>query len=90
MKTPKIIIVGEKRESEPKKPIEFIKCFLLDGTLEATGGETPTNFDYIELIARNYGEFNDQSFDLIFCYDKPDERHDGVLYLGHWNDGVAE
>lgn len=89
MKTPKIIIVGEKRESEPKKPIEFIKCLLLDGTLEATG-DTPTNFNYIELIARNYGSLNDQPFDLIFCYDNPNGRQDGVLYLGHWNDGVAE
>lgn len=90
MKTPKIIIVGEKEESKLKKPIEFIKSLLSHGTLDCTHVDKPTDYNYIELIARDYGDLNGRSFDLIFCYDKPDERFNGVLYLGHWNDGVAE
>jgi hypothetical protein len=90
MKTPKIIIVGEKRESEPKKPIEFIMNLLSNGTLEGGFVDKPTDYNYIELIARNYGDLNGNSFDLIFCYDNPNGRRDGILYLGHWNDGVAE
>lgn len=88
MKTPNIIILGEKEESKLKKPIEFIKGLLSDGTFGRALADKPRYYNYIELIARNYG--GSESFDLIFCYDNPSARHDGVLYLGHWNDGVAE
>lgn len=90
MKTPKIIIIGQKGESEPKKPIEFVKGLLSDGTLGLIEVDKPTDYNYIELITRDYGDLKGKSFDLIFCYDKPDERQNGVLYLGYWNDGIVE
>ncbi len=89
MKTPQIIIVGEKAEQQPKKPMQFLKVILADGKLSDVQGDKPTDFNYIELIARSYGTFN-QPFDLIFCYDYPNERHNGVLFLGNWNDGVIK
>jgi hypothetical protein len=27
--------------------------------------------------------------DLMFAYDDPDKRKDGVLYIGYWNDGIV-
>jgi hypothetical protein len=89
MKTPKIIIVGEKGEPESKKPMQFLKAILADGLLSDVQVDQPTDFNYIELIARNYGTF-DQPFDLIFCYDDPNKREEGVLFLGNWNDGVIK
>jgi hypothetical protein len=90
MKTPKTIIIGENGELQPKKPMRFLKAVLTDGQLSDAQADKPIDFNYIELIARNYGTFAGQPFDLIFCYDDPNERHNGVLFLGNWNDGVIE
>ena len=90
MKASKIIIVGEKGELEPKKPIQFLRGLLSDGQISDVHTDAPEDFNFIELIARNYGTFGNKSFDLFFCYDNPNERNLGVLYLGNWNDGVIE
>ncbi len=89
MKTPKIIIVGE-REQQSKKPMQFLKGLSVGGQISDIHVEKPTDYSYIELIARNYGTFGNKSFDLIFCYNDPNKRESGVLFLGNWNDGVIE
>lgn len=75
----KVIILGEEKQPEQKKKIEFVKIIERSGgILMATS--TPNNFKNIELISRNYG-----NYDVMYAYD--DDRNKGWLYLGHFNDG---
>ena len=79
----KCIVLGEQPTEVKKKPIEFIKA--LNAKLQIAPALTvPSEVNFIELICINYAE----DADLMFGYNKI--RSDGVLYLGKWNDGVAE
>jgi len=80
----KVIILGQEPEKKKGKPIEFKK--YLDDNMKFAGGPiaNPSNFEVIELIAKNYCN----NFDLFFAYDE--DRQTGVLYLGHYNDGIVE
>lgn len=77
------------QQSISKKPIEL--CLMFEGlelddmfyTLESAKTK-PAEWENLVLIASNYRE----SFDLIYAYNLL--VSDGVLYLGHWNDGVVE
>lgn len=83
----KIIIIGEKT-SEQKKlvPISF-KRYLNEGIeIECGSVLTPLNYNFIELICKDYGS----GYDIMFAYDDPKKRRSGTFYIGHWNDGVAE
>ena len=80
----KVIILGEDAPEQPKKPIKFV-YFLNQGHKFDTGVAYPNCFANIELICSNY---LNKGFDLMFAYD--DNRNNGVLYLGHINDGVVE
>ena len=78
----KVIILGEQPEKKELKPIEFVK--YLDYHFEFSSGcSSPTLRENIELICKNYAA----KFDLMFAYDE--DRNNGVLYLGHFNDGIV-
>ena len=78
----KVIILAEQPENKELKPIEFVKH--LDSNLEFSSGcSSPKVWENIELICKNYAN----KFDLMFAYDE--DRILGILYLGHFNDGVV-
>jgi len=78
----KVIILGKEPEKKELKPIEFVK--YLDYHLEFSSGcSSPKKWENIELICKNH--FN--KYDLMFAFDE--DRNNGVLYLGHFNDGVV-
>lgn len=77
----KVIIIGQQQETEPKKKIEFVKILCADLSFREAESE-PRAYKNIELICRNYGDF-----DLMFVYNE--DRNDSILYLGHFNDGVV-
>ncbi len=79
----KVIILGQEPEKKKGKPIEFVKhlssdLFFHTSTLE------PHNYKVIEVVCLKYTK----EFDLFFVYD--DDRDCGILYLGHYNDGIVE
>ena len=77
-----VIILGEQPKKKELKPIEFIQ--YLDYHFEFNSNCTkPQRFKNIELICRKYLT----GYDLMFAYDE--DRNQGVLYLGHFNDGVV-
>lgn len=81
----KTIIIGEPEESKKTaKKIEFIKALQVEGDFVDIGFTDPSGYDYIELISLGYSK----DFDLIFAYRISGRKH-GILYLGHWNDGVV-
>lgn len=80
-------------EEQKKKPIEFIK--RLDAAISNGDDKriydttnTPRHFNYIELVCPRRENY--QEYDIMFAYDDSSERGPGVLFLGNWNDGVAE
>lgn len=80
----KCIVIGEQPTQEKKKPIEFVNALAKNPMHIHPASSKPKNFRNVELIAGNCYS----GFDVMFAYD--DERLEGVIYLGHWNDGVAE
>lgn len=77
----KCIVIGEKKETEKLKPIELI--YLLNNYgLFAKSITDASNYKNLELITK--GRYK---YDIIFAYD--DDRNSGILYLGHWNDGIV-
>lgn len=82
--THNIRIIGEENKaSKPLKPIQLCKKWANESSISNTMNKAGEHSN-IELICKNYF----QDYDLIFCYDK--ERSDGIIYIGHWNDGVVE
>ena len=81
------IIPNANGSTDVKKlqPIEFTHFLEDDKTIVPIDDDCskPEHFNYIELICFNYT--NDA--DLMFCYN--DNRNDGTLYLGKFNDGVV-
>jgi len=78
----KVIILGQEPEKKELKPIEFVK--YLDYHLEFNSNcSKPQRFKNIELICRNYFK----GYDLMFAFGE--DRNQGVLYLGHFNDGIV-
>ena len=89
----KCIVLGETKMEEQKKPIEFIK--RLDAVISNGDDKriydttnTPLHFKYIELVCPRRANY--QGYDIMFAYDDSSERGKGVVFLGNWNDGVAE
>ena len=75
-----------KGEEKRLKPIEFVKECITDRweKFENGIGISPKYWNNIELIAMSYCD----NLDLMIAFD--DIRGEGVLYLGHFNDGVTE
>ena len=66
------------------KPIEFVKQSVRDRWSNFENGISPKDWNNIELVAKSYCD----NLDLMIAFD--DIRGEGVLYLGHFNDGVVE
>jgi hypothetical protein len=81
----KCIVIGEQTTEVKKKPIEFEKALNINSEFKDTN-TTPNKFKNIELICKSYS--TSQFGDIMFAYN--DNRYEGILYLGKWNDGVAE
>lgn len=77
----KVIILGEVAPKEPKKPIEFKLIVMSNGTIDKALLK-PNSFDFIELIATS------KSYDIFYAYNK-NNRSEGAIFLGHFNDGVV-
>lgn len=80
----KVTILGEQPIEQEKKKIEFV--YFIDpirATVESTL-VAPKEWDNIELIKRKH---TDKAYDVMFAYDT--DRLEGVIYLGHFNDGVV-
>jgi hypothetical protein len=81
----KCIVIGEKEISKKLKPIELRIGLDTDLKLEEDCNSFPEDWKYAELICRGYTKGND----LIFLYDDPRKREEGVLFIGNWNDGIV-
>lgn len=79
----KVSVFGQQpTETKELKKIEFVHFF--NGTeLESPVCE-PDSFKNIVLLRKSYKPSN---FDLIFAYNE--NTNGGIIYLGHWNDGVV-
>lgn len=78
--TKTIVIVPAKE----KKPIKFVKSLDFYGAFSTNC--QPTEYKYVELVATDYHK----GCDLMFAYNNPDERSNGIAYLGYWNDGIVQ
>ena len=85
----KTIILGEQKDKSTKKPIEFFSQLDIndsdDVEVEDVGNE-PCDWNYIELICKEYSP----NLDLMFAYDDADNRGNGVLMVGRWNSGTVK
>ena len=80
-----VIVIGKPEKGKAKTAIEFQS--FLNTNLNVDGSAySPSYYKYIELICKDYA----LGFDLMFAYDDPNDRSFGVLYIGHFNDGVVE
>jgi hypothetical protein len=82
----KVRDLTRQNEGEEKrlKPIEFVKESVRDEWSKFENDLSPKDWDNIELVAQSYCD----NLDLMIAFD--DIRGEGVLYLGHFNDGVVE
>jgi hypothetical protein len=81
----KVIILGkdEPKQKELKR-IEFVD-FLDEGLSPDDNVKYhPYEWCNIELISKNYIR---SGMDIMYAYN--DDRNIGILYLGHFNDGVV-
>ena len=87
-----ILPEAEQQTMPDKKPIEFTHYLGTDIVLREDSILPPSEYKNIELICLNYtnvigGEPNYLKYDLMFAWNK--KRSDGLLRLGHFNDGVV-
>ena len=80
----KVTILGEQPIEQEKKKIEFV--WRIDTSKAEKGAvkNPPAQWGNIELIKSKNTHFD---FDVMLAYD--DDRNCGVLYLGHFNDGIV-
>jgi hypothetical protein len=78
----KIIILGEEPQKKKQKIIKFSKVLKNDFEFGEFSSQ-PCEFDFIELICKNYHK----GVDLMFAHNGV--RSNGCLFLGHFNDGVV-
>ena len=84
MKT-KVVILGESYDDvKPKKNIEFVKYLNRDINIYDELHNKPNDYKTIVLLAKEYGN----GLDLMYAI-ADDKYNDGVLFLGHFNDGVV-
>ncbi len=79
----KTIVLGAPIEHTIKK-IKFTDSLMHSGDW-CTALAPPSDYKYVELISLGYGS----DFDIMFAYDDPNDRADGYLYKGKWNDGIV-
>ena len=85
----KTIVLGLQREQAEKKPIEFFNLITVGDDHDEVDYEPvrskPYEYNYIELVSKNYSP----NTDLLFAYNDPNDRGSGLLIIGRWNDGVV-
>lgn len=81
------IVLGSDLNRSSLKKIEFRSLVTRDFEMRNTVSLEPYNFANIELICKNYRHDGKDWSDLMFAYDE--NRYDGILYFGNWNDGVV-
>lgn len=69
--------------SIPKKPILFVEYLDVNKSIRKDCIMKPKDYNTIELICTY------KSFDIMYAYQN-NNRNNGTLYLGYWNDGVVE
>jgi hypothetical protein len=79
-----VIVIGKPEKGKAKAAIEF-QSFLNTNLNIDNGAHSPSSYKYIELICKDYAH----GFDLMFAYNDPNGRSFGVLYIGHFNNGVV-
>ena len=85
----KTIVLGELPKPAEKKPIEFFTRLDVADSDDAevnVVSSKPHHWNYIELISKNYSP----NLDLLFAYNDADDRGEGILIIGRWNDGVVK
>ena len=85
-------IIGDTTSPTRKPiPIQFIKysAGILNNDYWMPVDCKPTDWQNIELIRgiRNKNKYK-PCYDVMFAYD--DDRSNGVVILGFWNDGIVE
>lgn len=85
MNKTKCIVLGEQPTEVKKKPIEFNYYIDYQGHKKNCNVK-PEQYFFIELICLGYGDERTQ--DLMYAFSN--DRNRGCLYIGKWNDGVAE
>jgi hypothetical protein len=80
----KVIVIGKPEKGKTKTAIKF-QSFLNTNLIIDGGAYSPSSYKYIELICKDYA----LGFDLMFAYNDPNDRSFGVLYIGHFNDGIV-
>lgn len=80
----KCIVLGQEPTEVKKNPIEFHMALAVDCHFNIASA-APKQYINIELVAKGYVG---SELDIMFAYDKC--RNLGCLYIGKWNDGVAE
>jgi hypothetical protein len=87
----KIKHFGISTPSKPNlKPIELVKFINEDGDLgyiEISSSTIIKNWENVILMVDK--KLSDSKYDIIYLYDDESPK-DGIMYLGHWNDGVIE
>lgn len=84
----KTIVLGLQREQAEKKPIEFYSLITVADHDEVDVEQVqskPHQWNYIELVSKNYSP----NTDLLFAYNDPNDRGSGLLIIGRWNDGFV-
>jgi hypothetical protein len=82
------MVIGENLTMEKKKQIELLCSLNIDLNFVENSVENAmkaSEYSFVELICKNY----DKDIDLIFTYNNPIKRSEGVLWTGYWNDGVV-
>jgi hypothetical protein len=77
-------VLGEDVAVKKGKGIEFVK-YLNSHCQPTNTNAKPNKFKNVEIICTSYSA---TAGDLFFAYN--DSRSEGVLYLGHLNDGFVE
>ena len=86
----KTIVIGETRSNRSNKYIKFLSVLPSENhsTLQFISNgyvAEPHRYEHVELICSKYNGVHD----VMFAYDHPDDRSEGCLYLGYWNDGLV-
>lgn len=82
-------VIDYEKQQQRNKKIEFVKELNTNYSFSPACLITPSEWDNIELICKNYDRGDNDSLDLMFAYDNDGERNDGILYLGHFNGGIV-
>jgi len=80
----KVIVIRQDKDPASLVKIEF-KRLLCTGLIMERDSTNPANYNFIELIALDYVD----GYDLMFAYDDASRRNEGLLFVGHFNDGIV-